>query len=238
MSVIGAGTQIAMGEESSHQNSPLNVAKSEMGRQFGHLGTEMIKRNLNIQPTLRGRINMRNQLENDAEESIAKKLDLPSNLSNVIKQECLLLINIISEYKINAYLRDALKTREFHIGAWNDATKHFIEITEHIRFHHDFKPSLANAPHQMLQNHEFFVLIATFVLLHAINIFDYIEEGELIEAAHLPLDFACTVILATIFIALIICRIINSKLSPEDYEQIFSALSVDEIKNIIKINKD
>lgn len=52
LSVIGAGTQIAMGEESSHQNSPLNVAKSEMGRQFGQLGTEMIKRNLNIQPTL------------------------------------------------------------------------------------------------------------------------------------------------------------------------------------------
>ncbi|MDO4643458.1 MAG: TrbI/VirB10 family protein [Cardiobacteriaceae bacterium] len=51
LSVIGAGTQIAIGD-SSNENSPINVAKSEFGRQIGEAGNEMVKRNLNIQPTL------------------------------------------------------------------------------------------------------------------------------------------------------------------------------------------
>ena len=50
--MIGAGSQIAIGSSDKDENSPLNVAKSELGRQFGQVGTEMIKRNLNIQPTL------------------------------------------------------------------------------------------------------------------------------------------------------------------------------------------
>lgn len=52
LSVIGAGSQIAIGSSDRDENSPLNVTKSELGRQFGQVGTEMIKRNLNIQPTL------------------------------------------------------------------------------------------------------------------------------------------------------------------------------------------
>ena len=52
LSVIGAGTQIAIGDGGKDENSPLNVAKAEMGRQIGQVGTEMIRRNLNIQPTL------------------------------------------------------------------------------------------------------------------------------------------------------------------------------------------
>ena len=52
LSVIGAGTQIAIGDSGKNENSPLNVTKAEMGRQFGQVGTEMIRRNLNIQPTL------------------------------------------------------------------------------------------------------------------------------------------------------------------------------------------
>lgn len=52
LSMIGAGTQIAIGDSSNDENSPINVTKSEMGRQFGQLGTEMIRRNMNIQPTL------------------------------------------------------------------------------------------------------------------------------------------------------------------------------------------
>ena len=52
LSVIGAGTQIAIGDGSKDENSPLNVTKAEMGRQIGQVGTEMIRRNLNIQPTL------------------------------------------------------------------------------------------------------------------------------------------------------------------------------------------
>lgn len=52
LSIIGAGAQIAIGDGGDDKDSPLNVSKSEMGRQFGQVGTEMIKRNMNIQPTL------------------------------------------------------------------------------------------------------------------------------------------------------------------------------------------
>lgn len=52
LSVIGAGAQIAIGDGGSDEKSPINTAKSEMGRQFGQVGTEMIKRNMNVQPTL------------------------------------------------------------------------------------------------------------------------------------------------------------------------------------------
>ena len=47
-----AGTQIAIGDGGKDEDSPLNVAKAEMGRQIGQVGTEIIRRNLNIQPTL------------------------------------------------------------------------------------------------------------------------------------------------------------------------------------------
>ena len=43
---------IAIGDGGKDEDSPLNVAKAEMGRQIGQVGTEMIRRNLNIQPTL------------------------------------------------------------------------------------------------------------------------------------------------------------------------------------------
>ncbi|WP_314909765.1 TrbI/VirB10 family protein [Cardiobacterium hominis] len=52
LSVIGAGTQIAIGDGGENENSPLNITKVEMGRQIGQVGTEIIRRNLNIQPTL------------------------------------------------------------------------------------------------------------------------------------------------------------------------------------------
>jgi conjugation trbI family protein len=52
LSVIGAGTQIAIGDGGENENSPLNITKAEMGRQIGQVGTEIIRRNLNIQPTL------------------------------------------------------------------------------------------------------------------------------------------------------------------------------------------
>lgn len=52
LSVVGAGAQIAIGDGGSDEKSPANVTKTELGRQFGQVGTEMIKRNMNIQPTL------------------------------------------------------------------------------------------------------------------------------------------------------------------------------------------
>lgn len=53
LSVIGAGSQMLIGDNSStNENSPSNVARSEVGKQFGQVGAQMIRRNMNVQPTL------------------------------------------------------------------------------------------------------------------------------------------------------------------------------------------
>lgn len=53
LSVIGAGSQVLIGDnESENENSPSNIARAEIGKQFGQVGAQMIRRNLNVQPTL------------------------------------------------------------------------------------------------------------------------------------------------------------------------------------------
>lgn len=53
LSIIGAGASIAIGEgDNEDDNDPVNTLRAEMGRQFGQVGSNMISRNLNIQPTL------------------------------------------------------------------------------------------------------------------------------------------------------------------------------------------
>lgn len=54
LSIIGAGMQITTnnGNDNDDDNDPKNVVQTEIGRQFGQAGSDMIRRNLRIQPTL------------------------------------------------------------------------------------------------------------------------------------------------------------------------------------------
>lgn len=51
LTVIGAGSQMLI-EDDGDENSSSRIAKNELGKQFGQLGAEMIRQNMNIKPTI------------------------------------------------------------------------------------------------------------------------------------------------------------------------------------------